>query len=55
MAMTTGTVVLPCSCFHPGQDERYGKGNRLHNCGPKSSPSKGNGARCTVCDKAKSQ
>ena len=25
------TKVLPCSCKHPYQEQKYGKGRRLHN------------------------
>jgi hypothetical protein len=41
-----GTKVLPCSCTNVYQDERYGKGMRVHNeGGKKDRPS----YSCTVC------
>jgi hypothetical protein len=39
------TVLRPCSCFHPFQQERYGA-NRVHNVG------KGK-IHCTVCGSEK--
>lgn len=36
----------PCSCDHPYQDRRYGKGVRIHNRTTDSY-------RCTVCGKKK--
>lgn len=44
------TKVLPCTCIHPFQDERYGVGNRLHNYA-KNHPNKTGGWRCSVCGK----
>jgi len=42
-------VIKPCSCKSPYQDEKYGKGYRVHNIGT------GKDAkpiyRCTVCGK----
>jgi len=32
-----------CTCKHPFQDKRYGKGKRIHN------PTGKDGSRCTVC------
>lgn len=42
------TAVKPCTCVHPFQDERYGKGKRLMNSTQKEE---GNAQvfRCTVC------
>jgi hypothetical protein len=40
--MTEG-VIKPCKCEHAYQDEKYGRGKRLHN------PLPNGGARCTVC------
>lgn len=40
------TKVKPCTCEHPFQDSRYGKGNRVMNPGDDSS---GLEYRCTVC------
>lgn len=37
------TAVLECVCEHPFQDQRYGKGKRLHN------PRKDGKYCCTVC------
>lgn len=37
-----------CTCKHPFQDKRYGKGKRVHNDGG----NKGD-ARCTVCGDTK--
>lgn len=39
-------VVLPCSCDHKYQDEKYGHGNRVHN---ESAGTKGVVSKCTVC------
>ena len=36
--------VLPCSCKHEYQDEKYGQGKRVHN-----NTMKENQYRCTVC------
>lgn len=43
-------VIKPCSCDHKWQDQKYGKGMRVHNAmGPKT-----NGAvKCTVCGSKK--
>ncbi len=37
-------IVLPCTCSHAFQDERHGKGMRVHNPTVKEGR-----ARCTVC------
>jgi hypothetical protein len=37
------TIVKNCKCEHAYQDEKYGRGKRLHNALPNG------GARCTVC------
>lgn len=44
--------ILPCDCKHEFQDERFGKGKRVHNeCkGTKGAPPK---YRCSVCNKEK--
>lgn len=36
--------IFPCTCKHQFQDERYGKGLRVHNYGIKDKV-----YRCTVC------
>jgi hypothetical protein len=36
------TKIAPCSCQHKYQDERYGKGQRVHNVGKTK-------ITCTVC------
>lgn len=42
-----GTKILTCTCAHAFQDERHGKGRRVHNpCGKD-----GKTLRCTVCCK----
>lgn len=41
------TKILPCTCKHAYQDERYGAGNRVHN------PRKGGIFACTVCGREK--
>lgn len=40
------TKVLPCTCTHAYQDQRYGAGKRLHNYG---GTTKTPFWRCTVC------
>lgn len=42
------TTVQPCKCEHQFQDERYGKGMRLHNISKD-----GEKATCTVCGEKK--
>ncbi len=39
-------TIKPCNCIHDYQDEKYGKGNRLHTVGTKKET-------CTVCGKEK--
>jgi len=40
--------IILCTCTHPYQDKKYGKGKRVHNpCGKGMSQS----YRCTVCKK----
>ena len=41
------TKVLPCNCTHAYQDEKYGRGLRLHNRATKETDL----WRCTVCGK----
>jgi hypothetical protein len=41
------TRIQSCDCKHKFQDERYGKGMRVHNV------TSDGGARCTVCGVAK--
>lgn len=41
------TLVKACVCTSKYQDERYGKGNRLHNL------SKDGASRCTQCGRGK--
>lgn len=43
-------MVRNCDCTHAFQDERYGKGRRVHNDFVKNSVK---GHRCTVCNKDK--
>ncbi len=38
----TNCKIIKCKCKHDYQDEKYGKGNRVHNPTVK-------GYRCTVC------
>lgn len=45
------TRPLKCTCKHEYQDERYGKGIRLHNRIKMGTPA--NGWRCTVCGNVK--
>lgn len=45
--VATGTAILPCSCRHQFQDNRYGYGLRLHNI------MRDGGRRCTVCSGVK--
>lgn len=42
-----GTKVLRCSCHHDYQDEKYGKGMRVHNL--VTAKGKPLGWACTVC------
>jgi hypothetical protein len=43
-------VIKQCTCKHKFQDERYGKGNRVHNVG--KAKTLGMEAHvCTVCGK----
>lgn len=45
-------MILKCSCKHEYQDEKYGKGNRVHNI--RENASSNEKYRCTVCKKLKS-
>lgn len=47
------TKILNCTCNHEFQDERYGKGRRVHN--PLKVGAKGQtpSFRCTVCEKVR--
>jgi hypothetical protein len=40
--------IIPCTCTHQFQDERYGKGMRLHNETMKGEK-ENRQYRCTVC------
>lgn len=40
------SVIKACTCKSPYQDEKYGKGNRVHNYAFKKKLH-----RCTVCSK----
>jgi hypothetical protein len=40
---------MPCSCSNEYQDQKYGKGRRLHNQSFHSKTNKPKGWRCTVC------
>jgi hypothetical protein len=44
--VANGTRVLKCHCESKWQDEKYGRGKRLHNATTK-------GYRCTVCGQSK--
>lgn len=44
--VASGTAVLPCNCNSTFQDERYGKGKRVHN---RATGAKNGDWRCTVC------
>jgi len=47
---TSGTVILRCTCRHPFQDSRYGKGMRVHNLmGAGKASSTRRQCRCTGC------
>lgn len=46
------TKITQCQCAHAFQDERYGKGNRVHN-GMKKDGTGKCGHRCTVCGREK--
>jgi hypothetical protein len=41
--------ILKCTCEHSYQDEKFGKGKRLHNKAGKDSTS----WRCTICGNVK--
>ena len=41
------TKIIKCTCKHDYQDEKYGKGNRVHNSTSKTETLKE--YRCTVC------
>lgn len=43
------TKIIKCNCKHDYQDEKYGKGNRVHNSTARSNDHKE--YRCTVCAK----
>jgi len=53
MKMTT--KIMKYNCSHKFQDERYGKGNCVHNDAPKSGPGGKSGWRCTVCNVVESR
>jgi hypothetical protein len=42
-------MILRCDCAHQYQDQKYGKGNRVHN---EMKPGS-NKVRCSVCGKEK--
>lgn len=42
------TIVKECTCKHEFQDEKYGKGKRVHNVGGNKDRVI---LRCTVCGK----
>ncbi len=46
---TMSTKILPCKCEHKFQDERYGKGKRVHNKMKGGSAKDVPKHRCTVC------
>lgn len=41
------TIIKPCTCIHPFQDQLYGPHQRVHN-GPDPNPKES--FRCTVCN-----
>jgi len=45
-------MIKTCTCEHKYQDEKYGKGNRVHNYSSKLNQGKG-GYRCTICKSIK--
>jgi len=45
-------MLLACTCKHPYQDRKYGKGQRVHNVG-KAKVGSGRIARCTACLRVK--
>lgn len=45
------TRVLPCTCPHKFQDERYGKGKRLNIMKQRTKGHPPNDWTCTVCGK----
>lgn len=47
ISIKRGTKIIRCTCYHPFQDEKYGKGLRVHNRRKKDG--KEGGWRCTVC------
>jgi hypothetical protein len=40
-------AILPCNCSHDYQDEKYGRGKRVHN------PTMNGQFRCTICSSVK--
>lgn len=46
-------AIIACKCQHVFQDERYGKGNRVHNKTLKYKGTSDPGWRCTVCGDTK--
>lgn len=42
------TKIIKCTCKNEYQDEKYGKGMRVHNS---TFDVQKNGYRCTVCEK----
>lgn len=44
---TRQSAILPCNCNHEYQDEKYGRGKRLH------TPLMNGQFRCTVCQNTK--
>lgn len=51
--MGDSTKVISCNCEHEYQDNRYGKGRRLHNKGKGKSPGGPPTWNCTICDTRK--
>lgn len=43
--------ILKCDCKHEYQDQKYGKGMRVHNTKKKGKD--GNLNRCTVCQRTR--
>lgn len=50
--MKSECVITTCKCSHEYQDQKYGKGNRVHNPA-KPKAGKATAIRCTVCGETK--
>ena len=45
-----GAMILPCNCKHVWQDNKYGKGNRVHT---EATGNKSHKYTCSVCGSKK--